>query len=99
MSINVFDRLTTFLGELERTGIRYTLAHNRDGAIMVIVAAPGERWEIEFLEDGTLEVERFVSEGQVCGEEALSELLARYSETESDNREASQLAEVVAFGE
>lgn len=99
MSISVFDRLTTFLSELERTGIGYTLAHNRDNAIMVIVAAPGERWEIEFLEDGTLEVERFVSDGRVCGEEALSGLLARYSETESDNREASQLAGVVAFGE
>ncbi|HXU35560.1 MAG TPA: hypothetical protein VN937_04300 [Blastocatellia bacterium] len=66
---------------------------------MVIAAVPGERWEIEFLDDGTLEVERFVSNGQVCGEEALGELFARYSETESNDLEASQLAEVVAFGE
>ena len=99
MSANVFDRLTAFLGELERRGINYSLAHNRDEAIMVIAAVPGERWEIEFLDDGTLEVERFVSNGQVCGKEALSELFARYSETESNNLEASQLAEVVAFGE
>lgn len=99
MSANVFDRLTAFLSELERRGINYSWGHNRDEAIMVIAAVPGERWEIEFLDDGTLEVERFVSNGQVCGEEALSELFARYSETESDNLEASQLAEVVAFGE
>ncbi|MFB2837163.1 hypothetical protein [Floridanema evergladense] len=28
--------------------VSYTLAHHRDEAIMVTVAVPGERWEVEF---------------------------------------------------
>jgi hypothetical protein len=99
MSINVFDRLTEFLSDLEAKGISYTLAHNRDEAIIVIAAAPGERWEVEFLEDGTLEVERFVSNGQVSGEDALIELFARYSETGCEGLDSSQDVELVAAGE
>jgi hypothetical protein len=100
MSTNVFDRLTEFLSELERKGINYNLSHNREEAIMVIAAAPGERWEIEFLEDGTIEVERFNSNGQICGEEALTELFSRYSETDgNDLEDTPQLAEISAFRE
>lgn len=98
MNSNAFGRLTTFLSDLEQRGISYTLAHNRDEAIMVIAAAPGERWEIEFLGDGSVEVERFISDGQICGEEVLSELFARYSEEEGDNFETPQDAEAVTVG-
>ncbi len=79
---SVFDQLMAFLSDLEQAGIRYTLAHHRDEALMVIVAVPGERWEIEFLADGTIEVERFTSSGEIYGAEALSELFARYTEQE-----------------
>ncbi len=72
--------MTAFLSELEREGINYALAHNRDEAIMVDVAVPGERWEIEFFADGSVEIERFVSNGQICDEGVLSELFARYAE-------------------
>jgi len=87
MRNKAFDNLVTFLDKLEQKGIGYTLAHHRDDAIMVIVAVPGERWEIEFFGDGSVEVERFTSKGDVQGEEALSELFARYSEQEGDNVE------------
>lgn len=99
MSINIFDRLTDCLSDLEGAGISYTLAHNRDDAIMVIAAAPGERWEIEFLQDGTLEVERFISNGEVSGEEALSELFARYSQAECQDMDSPRDVELVAAGE
>ena len=98
MNGNAFEKLITFLSDLEQRGISYTLAHNRDQAIMVIAAAPGERWEIEFLDDGSVEVERFISGGQICGQEVLNELFARYSEDEDDNLETSQDAEVVTAG-
>jgi len=78
MKRNVFDKLTAFLTDLEGRQISYTLSHNREEAIMVNVAAPGERWEIEFLEDGSIEVERFISNGEVHNEEILRDLLARY---------------------
>jgi len=99
MSSNAYDKLMVFLSDLEQRGISYTLAHNRDEAVMVIAAAPGERWEIEFLKDGSVEVERFISGGQICGEEVLSELFARYSAIEEGaNVETPQGAEVVTAG-
>jgi hypothetical protein len=49
---------------------------------MVCVTVPGERWEIEFLGDGSVEIERFISNGEICGEEAFAELFARYADPE-----------------
>ena len=82
MSEHPFDKLTTFLQQLEHGHIHYTLASHRDDAIMVCVTVPGERWEIEFLGDGSVEVERFISNGEIYGEEALSELLTQYRDQE-----------------
>jgi hypothetical protein len=61
---------------------------------MVIVAVPGERWEIEFLSDGSVEVEKFISNGEITGEESLNELFARYSEQEDLAVESSQCPEM-----
>ena len=47
---------------------------------MVTVAVPGERWEVEFLSDGSVDIEKFISNGEIAGEEVISELFARYSE-------------------
>lgn len=82
MSQPPFDKLTTFLKHLDEANIHHTLASPRDDAIMVCVTVPGERWEIEFLGDGSVEVERFISTGDVCGEEVLHELLTRYADEE-----------------
>lgn len=41
MSNNTFERLTRFLCDLESSGIDYSLAHNRDEAVMVTVSVPG----------------------------------------------------------
>ena len=90
MKSNIFDKLVSFLQSLEQQKIVYTLAHNRDEAIMVIVAVPGERWEVEFLSNGSVEVEKFISNGEIAGEESLNELFARYSEQEDLAVESSQ---------
>ncbi|MEH1977594.1 MAG: hypothetical protein V7L02_31140 [Nostoc sp.] len=74
-----FGKLITFLSQLEQETISYTLAHHRDETIMVNVAVAGERWEVEFFEDGSVEVERFISSGEINGEEVFSELFAMYS--------------------
>jgi hypothetical protein len=55
------DRLLSFLCSLENNRIHYTLAHNRGEAIMVLIAVPGQRWEVEFFADGQVEIERFAS--------------------------------------
>ena len=83
MSDHPLRKLTAFLKHLEQAHIHYTLASHREEAIMVLVTVPGERWEIEFFSDGAVEVERFLSNGEICGEEALHELLTRYADRES----------------
>lgn len=69
-----------FLESLESASIHYQLASVRPEALMVNVAVPGERWEIEFLASGAVEVEIFTSDGAMHGKERLGELVARFSE-------------------
>jgi hypothetical protein len=65
-----------FLLALEERKIACRLSLVRAEALMVEVAVPGERWEVEFFADGTVETERFVSEGEVrTGTEWLAQLL------------------------
>ena len=58
------ERLLDFLNKLEENHIYYRLNKVRD-TILVEIAIPGERWEVEFFRDGTIEVEKFITEGQI----------------------------------
>ena len=71
--------LISFLTELKEAHIHYRLGHYRDDAITVEVAVPGERWEIEFLEDGSVEVEMFRSDGTIRDYLALHELVEKHA--------------------
>ena len=75
-----FHKLMAFLDKLEAYAIPYTLTRVREEALLVNVAVPGERWEIEFMADGSVEMERFRSSGIIEDERALAELFARYDE-------------------
>jgi hypothetical protein len=100
MRKDIFDKMMRFLDKLEQGKISYTLARHRDEALMVNVAVPGERWEIEFLRDGSIEVERFISESEIYGEEALDELIAKYSDVEEEeNLEITEGIDLMAVGE
>lgn len=90
MKGNVFDKLVVFLQNLEQQKVSYMLGHYRDEAIMVTVVMPGERWEVEFLSSGSVEVEKFISNGEIAGEEALRELFTKYLEPENLSTETSQ---------
>ena len=68
-------RLLEFLDLLEQKAIYHRLNKVRD-AIMVEIAIPGQRWEIEFFDDGRIEVEKFISEGVLYDESALDTLFA-----------------------
>ena len=72
-------RALAFLDRLEAAHIWYRLGHIRD-SLLVEVAVPGERWEIEFFPDGQIEVERYLSSGTIEGAEALDSLFARFIE-------------------
>jgi hypothetical protein len=76
---NAMSRLLDFVDRLEREKIWYRIEHIRD-SIMIETAVPGERWEIEFFDDGHVEVERFRSNGKIGGDETLDELFRRYSD-------------------
>jgi hypothetical protein len=52
-----------FLAELDKRHIQHDLLIVRPEALMVSVAVPGERLEIEFFDDGHVELERFESLG------------------------------------
>ena len=71
------DTLLRFLGRLDEHHVPYVLATVRPQAIMAQFALPGERWEVEFLADGTVEVERFRSDGTIADEAALEEIWSR----------------------
>ena len=78
MTDNPLQNLLDFLLALDRAKIFYRLSRVRAEALMVEVAVPGERWEVEFLADGTVETERFVTEGIVRSDPGrLDELLKR----------------------
>lgn len=72
--------LHALLDRLRLAGIRHQLRHDREGAVTVDIVVPGERWELDVLEDGTVEIEIFKSDGTIHGASKLSELFASYSD-------------------
>jgi hypothetical protein len=70
----------TLCRELDRRRVTHNLLIVRDEALMVSVALPGERWEIEFFDDGHVELERFTSQGVIDAPTVVSDLLARLDE-------------------
>ena len=72
-------RLITFLERLEALNIFFKLGKIRD-SILVEIAVPGERWEVEFMKDGTVEVEKFFSPGEILGESELDILFKEHSD-------------------
>jgi hypothetical protein len=57
----VFGRLLDFLNRLDAAHVHYTLAHTRPESVMVDISLPGWRWEVEFMADGSTEIERYRS--------------------------------------
>ncbi len=70
---NPLRGLIAFIQQLNEAKLWYRLDSVRD-AILVMVSTPGTRWEVEFFEDGRVEVERFRSDGRIDDEQALSGL-------------------------
>jgi hypothetical protein len=79
-SQDVFQRLLTFTERLNRAKIHHRLDQVRPEGIMVEIAVPGDRWEVEFMADGSVDVERFRSDGQICGAEAIEKLFEQSSD-------------------
>jgi hypothetical protein len=74
------EDLLAFLQKLGKMKIHYTLAHNQEDAVSVMVAVPGERWEIDFFLNGDIYVERFKSDGKIYDAKALDDLMRDFSD-------------------
>ncbi len=59
------SELTDLLDRLDSAEIHYTLSSVREGTIAVGIDVPEEHWEVEFTDDGDIEVEIFRSDGQI----------------------------------
>lgn len=70
----------TFLNKLEENKIFYKLDKVRSEALMVEVVVPGQRWEIEFLDDGTVEIEKFISDKDMYNARELEILFKEFSD-------------------
>lgn len=72
--------LLSFLNKLEEKNIYYQLNKIREEAMMVEIAIPGQRWEVEFLDDGSVDVEKFISDKDFYDESELEILLNQLSD-------------------
>ncbi len=72
--------LNEFLNRLDENKIYYRLNKIRPESIMIEVSVPGQRWEIEFMEDGTIEVEKFISDGSYYDKQELETLFIEFSD-------------------
>jgi hypothetical protein len=78
---NAFQKLMEMLDKLEKARISYSLSRIREDSVLILVAAPGERWEVEVMGDGSIEIEVFRSDGRIFhNEEKFNELLGYYAE-------------------
>jgi hypothetical protein len=82
-----FAKLMAVIRALEEAQIHFTVARNRDDAVSIQATVPGERWEIDVLEDGEVDFERFVSTGGVTGENDLKHFIARFAEPSGGEQE------------
>lgn len=72
--------LINFLNKLEESNIFYKLDKVRNEAIMIEIAVPGQRWEVEFMEDGSVEIEKFISDKDFYDENELDILFKDFSD-------------------
>jgi hypothetical protein len=74
---NPLSQVLKLIQGLELHGIDYLLQANSKDALMLLIAIPGERWEIEIDTEGEIEVERFRSNGEISDESELDALFDR----------------------
>ena len=72
------EKLVYFLNELEKKKIYYTLHKVRD-SVLVNIAVPGQRWEIEFFSDEHIEIEKFFSNGIIYDHTEIDNLFENFS--------------------
>ncbi len=85
--LNALKKLLELSDRLKAGGIAHEVTRYREDGISIIASVPGERWEIDVLDDGEIVVEIYASHGGCRGEDALKDLFARHSEQSNDLNE------------
>lgn len=75
----MMEKVIQFLTELEKRKIYYRLNKIRE-SILVEVAVPGQRWEIEFFCDNHIEIEKFISDGIIYNQNEIDLLFSQFSD-------------------
>ncbi|MEN6440683.1 MAG: hypothetical protein ABFD97_19095 [Syntrophobacter sp.] len=75
-----FMLIFEIIEKLNRSKIYYSIRASREDAISIDVAVPGQRWEIDLIKDGSIDVEIFKSDGNIYDESKLNELFDRFSD-------------------
>jgi hypothetical protein len=60
-----FEELLNLISLLREHNLYFELSDCREDAIEVQITVPGERWEVDFLSDGSVDVEIFKSDGHI----------------------------------
>ena len=72
-----------FIEKLHNEKIKFRLDMIRD-SILIEVSVPNQMWEIEFMADGTIEIEKFISIGEKFDEWEIDKLINEFSEENFD---------------
>ncbi len=86
MKSEAFAKLMGIIRALEAARIHFTLSYHRYDAVSIHASVPGQRWEIDVLEDGDVDFERFVTTGGVVGEAEMTEAIAGFAEPTTEER-------------
>ena len=73
------DKLIDFLNELEQRKLYYKRSKHNDEYVMVEIAVPGERWEVEF-STNDIRTEKFKSDGTIFDEQEITTLFENFSD-------------------
>ena len=85
--INALKKLLSLSDRLKAANIHHEVTRYREDGVSIIATVPGERWEIDVLDDGEIVVEVYKSQGGCRGEEILEDLFTRHSDNADEPNE------------
>ena len=87
MKADPFAKIMEIAKALEEAKIHYQVTMYRYDSISILAHLPGERWEIDVMDDGDVDFERFVSDGKMLEREVLDQHIAKWRKIEEESQE------------
>jgi hypothetical protein len=81
---NPLKKLLALSDQLKAADIHHDVTRYREDGVSIIATIPGERWEIDVLDDGEVVVEVYKSQGGCRGEDAIKDLIAKHSNNDDE---------------